>query len=232
MTKAISVRLERPNTGSLQLCKLLKYKYRIKKTSLPFISLSLGTSHICQRIVISCDMGHVILMLSHITPMFSPRLSVTNVRLATWCGIIWISHPPPPYPLPTPSNMPPFSTGTFSCLETSWRCSFRIIRLNSKFERHKYMHSVACLRVLIQGSLSVISQSSYDHIKQKLNQISFKYFISFICRCIWYFYCCGWFWLLMLIVDVVPNMDIVLRCISSRTDVYETDWASIEKLNV
>ena len=62
--------------------------------------VSLGTSHICQRIVISCDMGHVILMLSHITPMFSPRLSVTNVRLATWCGIIWISHPPnhPPTP--------------------------------------------------------------------------------------------------------------------------------------
>ena len=37
------------------------------------------------------------------------------------------------------------------------------------------MHSVACLRVLIQGSLSVISQSSYDHIKQKLHQILFKY---------------------------------------------------------
>ena len=38
MTKAISVRLERPNTGSLQLCKLFKYIYRIKKTSLRFIS--------------------------------------------------------------------------------------------------------------------------------------------------------------------------------------------------
>ena len=114
-----------------------------------------------------------------------------------------ITSPQPPHPLPTPSNMPPFSTGTFSCLETSWRWSFRIIRLNSKFERHKCVHSVACLRVLIQGSLSIISQSSYDHIKQKLHQILFKYFISFICRCIWYFYCCGWFWFLMLIVDVV-----------------------------
>ena len=117
--------------------KLRKHLYNL-------YHVSLGTSHIWQRIVISCDMGHVILMLSHIILMFRQRLSVTNVRLATWCGIIWISHPPPPYPLPTPSNMPPFSTGTFSCLETSWRWSFRIIRLNSKFERHKYMHSVAC----------------------------------------------------------------------------------------
>ena len=69
--------------------KLRKHLYNL-------YHVSLGTSHIWQRIVISCDMGHVILMLSHIILMFRQRLSVTNVRLATWCGIIWISHPPHP----------------------------------------------------------------------------------------------------------------------------------------